>query len=481
MKLSIRFRFSLLYSAILTLTLAFIGLSLYGILARVTFLALQDDLRRASFKLGEAILSANSLEVQVPLSDGFRPPRSFSDLPQALPFRDLREREIVRILDPQGNLLASPQGRSEDALPLDTSGLSALQTGQEWWQTAAVNSQTMLLYSRPLAKGGQTRYILQMARSLEERDRSLVFFGVSFSLLSLLIVIVALGVGWLFSGVILRPITQITHTAQTIGQERSFSHRLQYRGPQDEVGKLAATFNDMLAQLQDAYEKVAHALEMQRDFVADVSHELRTPLTTLRGNLGLLQRQPSLPAAEQTEILSDLTEESDRLIRLVNDLLALARADAGRSLAREALALSPLLEEACRQARTLDPQREISLQAEPLTVQADRDALKQILLIGLDNAIKHSGGPVWVSARRSGNQAEIEIRDSGPGIAPEALGHLFDRFYRGEGSLQLPGFGLGLPIARALAEHLDGTIVLRSEAGKGSRLILSLPLREEEG
>lgn len=471
--MSIRLRFALLYSVILAVILSFIGLAIYGILARVTYLALQDDLRRASLGLGDAILSTNSLNMQIRPLVGI-PPRSFNDFPEDRPFRDLREREIVRILDPLGNLLASPMGRAEDALPLDETGLAELQAGREWWQTATVNGQAMLIYSHPLAQNGQVLYILQLARSLEERNRSLRFFGVSFGGLSLFIIITALGVGWLFSGLLLRPIVQITQTAHTIGQERDFSHRVQYRGPQDEVGRLAATFNDMLAQLQDAYDKVAHSLEMQRDFVADVSHELRTPLTTLRGNLGLLRRQPPIPAEEREDIMSDMTEESDRLIRLVNDLLVLARADAGRNLARESLELVPILEETCRQARALDPGREISLEAEPLTIAGDRDALKQVLLIGLDNALKHSTGRVWVTAHRNGGQAEIQIRDEGPGISPETLAHIFDRFYRGEDSLTTPGFGLGLPIAKALTESMDGTIAMQSEMGKGSTLILSL-------
>ncbi|MEJ5225557.1 MAG: HAMP domain-containing sensor histidine kinase, partial [Anaerolineales bacterium] len=179
-------------------------------------------------------------------------------------------------------------------------------------------------------------------------------------------------------------------------------------------------------------------------------------------------RQPPLPAEEREDILADMTEESDRLIRLVNDLLVLARADAGRSLAHEPFEALPVLEEACRQARVLDPQREINLQAQPLTLLGDRDAFKQILLIGLDNALKHSPGRVWVSAQRNGNQAEIRIRDEGPGIPPEALARIFERFYRAEESLTLPGFGLGLPIAKSLTENMGGQIAMESQVGKGS-------------
>jgi signal transduction histidine kinase len=246
-----------------------------------------------------------------------------------------------------------------------------------------------------------------------------------------------------------------------------------YTGPQDEVGQLASTFNSMLSRLQDAFQKMEHSLEMQRNFVADVSHELRTPLTTLRGNLGLLRRNPPTPPEEQADILSDMVDESDRLIRLVNDLLLLARADAGRSLAKEPFELSDLLDECCRQARQLDVQRKIQLEA-PIGLETlgDRDALKQVMLIALDNALKHSTGDIQVTAQKNGNQVEIRVQDFGEGIPPEKLDHVFDRFYRGNDASTIPGFGLGLPIAKTLVEAQGGEIIMESQVGKGSSVIL---------
>ena len=214
---------------------------------------------------------------------------------------------------------------------------------------------------------------------------------------------------------------------------------------------------------------------MQRDFVADVSHELRTPLTTLRGNLGLLRHNPS--QEEQTDILNDMVDESDRLIRLVNDLLLLARADTGRGLAKEPVDVSSLLEEVVRQTRLLDPQRTIQLdESDQLHVTGDRDALKQVLIIALDNALKHSSGAIEVTSEKLGRHVEICVRDHGDGIPPERLEHVFDRFYRGDESASIPGFGLGLSIAKTLTERLSGEIQMQSEVGKGSTLILRLPM-----
>jgi signal transduction histidine kinase len=212
---------------------------------------------------------------------------------------------------------------------------------------------------------------------------------------------------------------------------------------------------------------------MQRDFVADVSHELRTPLTTLRGNLGLLSRKPPAPPEEQADILMDMVDESDRLIRLVNDLLLLARADAGRSLAQEPVEIQPVIEETVRQVRLLDPNRQISLDIPTeLEIIGDRDALKQVLMILLDNALKHSSGKVNVKAKHASSSVKVCVRDCGEGIHPSVLPHVFDRFYRGEEHTMIPGFGLGLPIAKALVEGMGGAITVESQPGQGSEVIM---------
>jgi signal transduction histidine kinase len=293
---------------------------------------------------------------------------------------------------------------------------------------------------------------------------------------SLLATVAAFGVGWALAGVTLRPIHRITQTAFEIGQTRDLTARVQYEGPDDELGRLAKTFNGMLSHLQDAYQQVTHALQVQRDFVADVSHELRTPLTTIRGNLALLNHDPPLPQAEREDVLEDLTGESERLIRLVSDLLTLARADAGRKLQTEPVDVLPLVEDVCRQARVLDPRRTIECDgsADALAL-ADRDALKQVLLTLLDNAVKHGEGPISVALEKIGGQVAIQVQDSGPGMSLELCERVFDRFYRGDASRSAPGFGLGLSIARALVELQNGALTVQSQPGAGSTFTVRLP------
>jgi signal transduction histidine kinase len=472
--MSIRLRFTLLYTLILALTLTIFGIALYTIQAQDTLNSLKQDLSLGANKLAEAALKTDSRPAPPEFEQQFpHPPIPFDEFSSEQAFQAFPEREIGRILDETGELVASPFGREQDALPLSAEGLQVLQNKQDWWDTAVVLEEKMLIYSRPVILDDQVVYIVQVARPLTERDRTLQSLATTLLFAGSFMIILAFGIGWILVGITLRPIHRITQTAQTIGDERDFTRRVTYTGPPDEVGQLANTFNAMLARLQDAFHKVEHSLQMQRDFVADVSHELRTPLTTLRGNLGLLRRNPPAPPEEQADILADMVDESDRLIRLVNDLLLLARADAGRSLAKELLEIQPVLEETIRQAHQLAAKRQINLDISPgISIFGDRDALKQVLLILLDNALKHSDSDIDVKAVQNGGQVEVHVQDHGPGISPDKLERVFDRFYRGEDSPITPGFGLGLPIAKALVDGMGGTIAVESNLGKGSTVAL---------
>jgi two-component system OmpR family sensor kinase len=478
--MSIRLRLTLLYSAILALTLLFFGLALYTIQAQESLNSLKTDLVASSGGLVEAALRTEHEPPTANTGQRPPPPRPFEDFSGEPAFQELREREIARILDSQGNLLASPFGREDDALPLSEEALAALQDQQEFWEDDVVSDEHMLIYNRPIVRDQQTVFIVQVARSLIERDRNLQTLATTLFVGGMITILLAFGVGWWLSGQSLRPIKRITQTAQTIGDERDFTRRVDYSGPQDEVGQLASTFNQMLTRLQEAYQKVEHALAMQRNFVADVSHELRTPLTTLRGNVGLLSRVPPIPSEEKADILADVVEESDRMIRLVNDLLLLAHADARRGLAKERLSLQPLLEESVRQASHLAVDRKIKLESSPgISILGDRDAFKQIMLILLDNGLKHSDDDVCVMAERYNEQVEIRVQDHGPGIAADKLDKVFDRFYRGDEVTTTPGFGLGLPICKALTEGMGGNIAIDSEVGKGSTIRLRFQATNE--
>jgi two-component system, OmpR family, sensor kinase len=477
--MSIRLRLTLFYSVILALTLAVFGSALYLTQAQFTLNSLKRDLVLSGENVSRGIMR-NYLDPNGPgrmpePPPPPRPPVPFETLSGTQAFKDLREREIVRVLNPDATLVSSPFSDGE-ALPLSAAGLQTVQSQQPWWETVTVKGERMLVYDNPLIADGQVVFIVQVARTLTERDRSLATLGSTLLIASLVTTLAAFGIGWALSGAALSPIHRITQTAQMIGNESDFTRRVAYHGPNDEIGQLATTFNSMLKRLENAYLKVNQALKMQREFVADVSHELRTPLTTVHGNLALLRHDPPLPVDEQVDILTDLMEESDRLIRLVNNLLLLARADAGRNLNIEAVPVRPVIDEVCRQSNQLDQKRKIVKNVPDLTALCDRDALKQVLLILLDNAIKHSQGTIRVMAELQGEQALISVCDNGPGIAPEVLEHIFDRFYRASPDASTPGFGLGLPIAKALVEGQGGSISIESDVGCGSIVRICLPM-----
>jgi signal transduction histidine kinase len=226
-----------------------------------------------------------------------------------------------------------------------------------------------------------------------------------------------------------------------------------------------------------AFLNAEQSLEAQRRFVADASHELRTPLTTIRGNLGLLRRTPPIDPAEQDDVVGDIVTETERLMRLVNDLLVLARADAKRPLNRKPVAIRPLLEEVCQQAQILDPQRIITGDSEAATVTGDRDSLKPVLLALVDNALKYTPAtaPIALTATSTDQQVTIRVSDTGPGIDPHLLPHIFDRFYRGDATRTEGGTGLGLSIAKELVVAQQGTLEVTSEMGHGTVFSLTFP------
>ncbi len=478
--MSIRLRLTLLYSAILALTLILFSAVLYAAQSRYTLNLVRNDLAKSAEPIVNGLAHAKrnfGSPVPIPWVAQREGPEGEEARQVLQPLvRERRPRDMIRILDTEGAVLDLPMNDQTTQLALSAEGLAHLKNGQPWEEISSDEEGRLFIYSQPLVINNEVVGIVQFARSLADRDRSLRSLGITLLVGSALTTLIAFGIGWTLSGVTLRPIQRITETAREIGASRDFSSRVEHSGPNDELGRLATTFNAMLERLQEAYQQVAHALQVQRDFVADVSHELRTPLTTIRGNLTLLQRRPPIPQAEQDDILDDLISESERLSRLVTDLLTLARADAGRKLELGPVNLAPLVDDVCRQARLLAPERDITCTGEDdLSVQANEDALKQVLLILLDNAIKHAKGPIRVAISAHDGQVTIQVRDSGPGMSSAMQQRLFDRFHRGDTARSTPGFGLGLSIARALTESQQGSLNVESDLDTGSAFTIALP------
>ncbi len=280
-------------------------------------------------------------------------------------------------------------------------------------------------------------------------------------------------VGWILAGRATRPITVLTETAGAIARSREFSHRVPGDPTRDELGRLADTFNTMLSNLEQAYAT-------QQRFIADASHELRAPLTLIQANLELARR-PAMPPADQATALGEAYTETSRLTRLVADLLALARADAGTPIRHERVELDRLVMEVLGETKRLAREHRLAVDGlEPCTVSGDPDRLRQLLVILLDNALKYTppGGRVALRLRRERDTAVITVSDTGVGISSEHLPHVFERFYRVDpGRSRDPGgTGLGLQIARWIVEQHGGSIELNSRPDEGTTAVVRLPV-----
>lgn len=451
--MSIRLRLTLLYSAILALTLLALSVALFVTVSQVTLGTMEDTLSDEAQRL---IASKDfALEHINYRTKWFAAPETY-----------------IQTIRDDGTLAARTTNLGEFMLPLSGDGKRACERGHPWTETISIENERLLVYSHPVPGG-----ILQLGRSLSDYDQSLGTLRNSLFGGGVIVTLAAFGVAWAMSGAALRPIHRITETAHAIGAERNFNRRVDYKGPADEIGRLATTFNTMVGELQEAYRQAEQSLQAQRRLVADASHELRTPLTTIRGNLGLLRRDPPIDAEDRNAVVTDMVDETDRLIRLVNDLLVLARADAGRALRVEAVALKPLIDDVCRQAKLIGPQHSIECKnALDVAILGDRDALKQVLLILVDNALKHTpaGGLIEIATTLNDQQVALSVRDTGLGIPPDALSHIFERFYRSDMSRTGSGAGLGLAIAKELVEAQGGTISVDSRPGQGSMFTVKL-------
>jgi len=279
----------------------------------------------------------------------------------------------------------------------------------------------------------------------------------------------------------MRPIKSLTGLARQITSTRDPSKRIPTPSTDDEVGELARTMDGMLQALDDARSEREQALERQREFVADASHELRTPLTSIQANLELLQVEGAGTEDDRHAVDSALSS-TKRMSGLVSDLLLLARADAGRQVARTDTDLAGIAAGALEEVAPLAGERHLESHLEtPLPMSGNPDELHRMIRNLLENAVRHTPEKTTVelTARRDGDQALLEVLDDGPGIPDGITEQVFDRFVHGEGpadTISGGGTGLGLAIVRAVAQSHGGSVEAGKSAYGGARFSIRLPL-----
>ena len=342
-------------------------------------------------------------------------------------------------------------------------------------RTKMVGGQPMRLMVMPVDLGNGAVGRLVLARPIQELQQSLLRVAVLLVFVVVLLVVGAAGLGYWLSGRALRPVGVMAGTARQIS-EQDLHRRIRLDlPPGDELGELAATFNGMLARLDASFEGL-------RRFTADAAHEFRAPLALMRTQLDvMLRRRRSVEEYEASH--RSLLTEVERLGRLADQLLLLARADAG-ALAprRESIDLPEFLEETIERWRPAAQEREVELDSQvPLegAVAGDPDLLRQLLDNLLDNAIRHSPGhgTVTVSAVEEGGWWRLTVQDSGPGVKVGMRSRLFERFARADAARgrTTGGAGLGLSLCAAIAEAHGGSISLADGAGPGARFVVRLP------
>lgn len=367
---------------------------------------------------------------------------------------------ITQLLAADGSVLATNPG---PPLPV-TPGASAVARGEVAVDltTVVLSGTRVRVLTRPLGDG----LTLQVGRPLTEADATLAALTLRLGLAAAFGVVLAGIVGWVVAGRITDPVRRLTGLAEEVSRTQDLSRRLDHAGD-DELGRLAAAFDRMLASLEAARRA-------QDQLIADASHELRTPLTSLRTNVDLLRSGVPLPAADHARLLADLETQLIAFGALIEGLLELARGE-GPLPTPGPVDLARLTRAICDQVGRDHPDARIHLDVQPALVSGDETRLGRAVRNLVTNAVVHGRDEVRVGLVTDDQAAVLSVRDHGPGIAPADLPRVLDRFFRAADASARPGCGLGLAIVRQVAETHGGRIAVTNEPDGGVRAVLRLP------
>lgn len=483
--MSLRLRLTLWYSGILALTMLLFGIVLYFFLNYFLYDQIRQDVKReagnSSLRIQKSIaLSQKGLVVDLELES-----RDFYSTNTFLQLYNVTLKSFNRSANLQ---------YYDVTLPLAKNTIDKLKQEDGFFEKTKVLGQDFLIYNQAIRSGDQNQLIgiLQAAVPIGSYEKTSVTLRYTLMIWALLTIIAAASLGWFLARKALKPIERVIDAANQIGSSDDLEKRIHYDGPLDEIGRLTETINGMLSRIQITYLELDDAYRAQRRFVSDASHELRTPLTTIRGNVDLLEKMwkqtsgsTELATPDQMqmslEAMHDIAGEAQRMSRLVNDLLALARADAGVLMEKNPVEIMPLVQEVVRRAQLLEHTADWSVgdldALEHAIVQGNRDYLQQLLFIFIENAFKYTPvGTVSFEASRTDSFIGFRISDTGIGMDKEDIPHIFDRFYRADLSRGLTsGTGLGLSIAKWIIDEHGGSVEVTTRKDEGSTFMIWLP------
>lgn len=458
-RIPIRWRLACLAAALLGVTLAASGILVYfGLRA-----ALYDDFRERVINEGHLTLTGVSTVAGDPVL-----------APGATVVAD--DDHFVRLLATDGRVLADTS-LVFGQVPIDGAAVRQAQAGVITYDAVAIPSETLGVATLPVKSGNTVVGVLQVGLSRQDADDSLGSLLTIFSICVPLALLAALGGGYFLAGRALAPVSAITTLAGQIGGTSDDLHaRLGLSLPDDELGRLARTFDAMLARIEQSFER-------QRRFTADAAHELRTPLALMRGQIDLALARPRSADAYRAA-LQELDTDLERISSLVHALLTLARADSGQlELSRSTIDVADTIAAVAEQYTDLAAVDDITItmDCQPATAPCDTDLLVQVLVNLLDNALAHTpaGGRIELGCRQDDAVVRLWVHDTGSGIAPEHLPYVFERFYRVDGGRVRGrgGAGLGLDITRAIVTAHGGRIDVTSDQRHGTQVEVVLPSR----
>lgn len=463
---SLRARLTLWYTALLTGMLILLGTLALWLLDRGLRDNIDASLRSAAGTIADSVR---------------RPTPADHDLSAALEalLGPSPASRFFRLLDPFGRPDPRLSPRSRLKFPLSPQARRNAQQGRETYQTLDVVNPTgqaaspLRVLTLPIVERGRVVRLVQVAMSLDgaESTRSR-FLLILLGLLPSALGGAAVG-GWVLARRALAPVEAMVDAAREIKAE-DLSRRIEAADGTDELSRLAAVLNDMLTRLEDSFSAVRH-------FSADAAHELRTPLTVLKGELEVALRSPPSPS-EYRRVLVSCLEEVDRLSALVSDLLFLARSDGGNlSVTATAVDLTTVVQDASTALRALADRSDLTFEsntAGPVWTRGNRQMLFRLVFNLGENAVTYTpaGGKVALTLQRQDAEAELSVKDTGIGIAPEDRCRIFDRFYRSDPARGHGRAGLGLALARSIVLAHQGCIEVDSVPNQGSCFRVRLPL-----
>lgn len=484
--MSLRLRLTLAFVGLTAVMLFVLDVALFFVVKQALINGIDNELRLGAQVLQQSFVEA-SREPRMRADDSDLP--AFLDQSAALNSFTTTNLFVV-VYDDAGNAIEqSPNLKRQPdfarLLLVDRDSVYASLDGNPQQFTMDVGVTRLrvlmvpLMYVNTVTNASQVAGVIQLVRPIGEIERAMEIFLYALAFGGVVVLIVAAQGGVVLTKVAFRPIDIIAQTAQSIVSAADLERRVPVPSAQDELQRLTLTINDLLDRLQELFNA-------QRRFLADASHELRTPLAAMKGNIDILQRGAAGDKTLLTESLHDMRHETDRLIRLVNDLLMLAKNEATESMRLEIVDLTSLLLEIVRELRPLAQQQRVELRLDVndvVMLNGDRDRLKQALLNLCMNALQHTpaDGSVTCALVRSGDVVQVHIRDTGVGIAPEDLPHIFERFYRADRSrtrqphVASTGAGLGLAIVKYIVEAHGGSVTVDSTVQVGTVFRIELP------